>query len=265
MDSDNHLTQIGHVFVPSHNPGDHPSTLVTAQEQTLGTEMFFKPKNCSDSTYYHCCGLCFPVTYQGPTEKVWTSRGPVDFESSIQGLRRYLRDQSGRRCGQDDWVVQPRGTPNPTHRTDGEGSIVRTSQGKNYSWCKDDLQRDHPSGKTAIFDDDVWECRQQPANLNTWVAFNVFFHRAHWEQRSAVTTAGKVWCTAEVKNIYDVPPPAPPEEHNSEIDSLHSIAQGMKDHIHEMDWLAQAKAVLTSTNTALMTQLAQLTSAIGDM
>ena len=40
MTADDYLAQTGHTFVPPHNPGDYPPTLGTAQEQTLGTEIF---------------------------------------------------------------------------------------------------------------------------------------------------------------------------------------------------------------------------------
>ena len=33
--------------------------------------------------------------------------------------------------------------------------------------------------QTATFNDDIQECRQQPANLKTWAAFKVFFCSAH--------------------------------------------------------------------------------------
>ena len=78
-----------------------------------------------------------------------------------------------------------------------------------------------------------------------------------------VTTAGKGGYTAEVQNIYGVSPTTPPEENNAEIESLHASTQGIQDQIFDMDGLAQANTFLTSTNTTVMEQLAQLTRVMG--
>ena len=64
--------------------------------------------------------------------------------------------------------------------------------------------------------------------------------------------------TAVVQSIYEVPPPAPTEEHNKAIESLHTIAQGMQDQLHEMGRLAQPNAIVTLINMVVMSQLAQL-------
>ena len=90
----------------------------------------------------------------------------------------------------------------------------------------------------------------------------IFSYCAHRDQWRVVMTVGKGGYTAAVKNIYEVPPSDPLEEHNEAIESLHAIAQGMQDQRHEMDGLAQANSFLTSSNTAVMTQL---TAAMWDM
>ena len=77
--------------------------------------------------------------------------------------------------------------------------------------------------------------------------------------------AGKGGYTAAFQNIYSVPSPAPPEEHNVSIESLHVIAQCLQYQRHKVDGIVQANEFLTSTKTDVMVQLAQLTSAMGDM
>ena len=61
-----------------------------------------------------------------------------------------------------------------------------------------------------------------------------------------------------VKNICGVPPP-PQEENHEAIDNLNNIVQGIKMHRYNMEGLAQSNAVLTSSNTVVMAQLAQMT------
>ena len=50
------------------------------------------------------------------------------------------------------------------------------------------------------------------------------FHRAHREQKRAVTTAGKGGHTATVQNIYGAP--HPPEEHHETIDASTELRSG---------------------------------------
>ena len=61
----------------------------------------------------------------------------------------------------------------------------------------------------VIFNEIIREWRQQSANLKTWVKHKLFFHRAHQDQKRAVTTAGKGGYTATVQHIYSAPPPPP--------------------------------------------------------
>ena len=42
------------------------------------------------------------------------------------------------------------------------------------------------------------------------------------------------------------------------IDDIQSIVQGMQTQIYDLEELAQANAVVTSLNSAVMTQLAQM-------
>ena len=61
-----------------------------------------------------------------------------------------------------------------------------------------------------------------------------------------------------VQNIYGEPPP-PTEEHHEAIEDIQTIVQGMQAQIYDLEGLAQANSVLTSTNSMVMTQLAQMT------
>ena len=80
----------------------------------------------------------------------------------------------------------------------------------------------------------------------------------------AVTSAGKRRYTLAVQNIYNVPSP-PPEEHHKAINNFNAIVQGMQTQSYELEGLAQSNAVLTSSNSAVMVQLAQLTVAMNAM
>ena len=73
-----------------------------------------------------------------------------------------------------------------------------------------------------------------------------------------VTTTVKGGYTASVKNIFGVTPP-PPEEHHEAIDNLNTIIQGIRTQGYELEVLAQANTVLTSSKSAVMAQLAQIT------
>ena len=83
-------------------------------------------------------------------------------------------------------------------------------------------------------------------------------HQAHREQKRAVTTTGKGGYTATVQKIYGSPLPSP-EEHNKVIEDIPKIVQGMLTQGYDLEGLAQDIAVLTSSNYAVMAQLAQLT------
>ena len=111
---------------------------------------------------------------------------------------------------------------------------------------------------TEIFNDDIREWQRQATDNKTWKKFRIFFHQEYCKKRKAVTTAGKGGYTAVVHNIYGVPPP-PPEEHHEAIDHIAKIVQGMQMQIHKLEGLAQANALLTSSNTAVMDQLSHMT------
>ena len=90
------------------------------------------------------------------------------------------------------------------------------------------------------------------------------FHRSHHVQRNEVTAARKGGYTIAVQNIHGVMPP-PPEEHHNAVDNLNTIFQGMQNQIYELEGLAQANAVLTSSKYAVMAQLAHMTMAMNAM
>ena len=52
--------------------------------------------------------------------------------------------------------------------------------------------------------------------------------------------------------------PPPPEDHHETINDIHTIVQGMQMQIYDLEGLAQANTVLTSSNLVLMAQLAQM-------
>ena len=113
--------------------------------------------------------------------------------------------------------------------------------------------------QTATFNKDIRQWRRQYSELKTWASFKTFFHRAHWQQIRALTTTGKGGYTVTIQNLYDVLPP-PPEDHNEAVDFLNRIVKGMQNQSEEMEGLAQANAVLTSSNSAVMAQLEQITA-----
>ena len=45
--------------------------------------------------------------------------------------------------------------------------------------------------QTDVFNYDISKSRRQPANLNKWAAFKLFFHCMYQGRRRVVTTAGK--------------------------------------------------------------------------
>ena len=87
--------------------------------------------------------------------------------------------------------------------------------------------------------------------------FNLFFHRSHFDQRKAETTAGKGGYIVTVQNIYNVLPP-PPGEHHEATYHTNTIFQVIQMQIHKLEGLAQSNAILTSSNMVAMVQLAQM-------
>ena len=73
-----------------------------------------------------------------------------------------------------------------------------------------------------------------------------------------VNTAGRGRYKAEVQNIYGVLPP-PLEEHHEAINNLNNIVQGMKKQSYKLEGLEQANSLLTSSNSDVMSQLAEMT------
>ena len=70
--------------------------------------------------------------------------------------------------------------------------------------------------------------------------------------------------TAKVQNIYGAPPPST-EEHHEVIKDIQTIMQWMWTQTYELEGLAQANAVLTISNSAVMAQLSQTTVTMNDM
>ena len=78
------------------------------------------------------------------------------------------------------------------------------------------------------------------------------------------TTTLKEHYTAAVQKIYGIPPPLP-EEHHEAINDVHAIVQGIQTQSYDLGGLAQANTVLTSSNSAAMAQLAQITATMNYM
>ena len=67
-----------------------------------------------------------------------------------------------------------------------------------------------------------------------------------------------------VQNVNGAPPP-PPEEHHEAIEDIEKIVWGMQTQSYKLEVLAQADSVLTSSNSAVMTKLAQMNVTINTM
>ena len=67
-----------------------------------------------------------------------------------------------------------------------------------------------------------------------------------------------------VQNIYGVSPPHT-EDHHKAIDHINTMLQVIQTQIYELEVLAQANAVLTSSNAAIMAQLAHMTVTVNYM
>ena len=67
-----------------------------------------------------------------------------------------------------------------------------------------------------------------------------------------------------MQNVYGAPPP-PLEEHHEAIEDIQKILQGMQTQIYDLEGLAQANAVLTISNSAVMAQLSQITVTMNAM
>ena len=61
-----------------------------------------------------------------------------------------------------------------------------------------------------------------------------------------------------VQNIYCVPPP-PQEENHEVIESTKKTVQGIQTQSYEMEGMAQANEVLTSSKSLVMEQLEHMT------
>ena len=85
----------------------------------------------------------------------------------------------------------------------------------------------------------------------------IISHRAHREQKRAVTTAGKGGYTATVQNIYGAPPPSP-EEHHELIEDIQTIVKWMQKQGYDLEGLKQSNAVFTSSTSMVMAHLAQM-------
>ena len=70
--------------------------------------------------------------------------------------------------------------------------------------------------------------------------------------------------TSTAQNIYSETPPSP-EEHYEVIKDIQTIVQGMQTQGYELEGLAQANAVLTSSKYAVMAQFTHMTVTMNAM
>ena len=115
--------------------------------------------------------------------------------------------------------------------------------------------------QTANFNEYIWEWLRQSNEIKIWASLKSWFHRAHREQISAVITTGKGIYNAAVNNKYIVPPP-PPEDHYQAIEWFETIVHGKKNQSYRLELPTQANAVFTSSNSSVISQLAQSTVTI---
>ena len=59
--------------------------------------------------------------------------------------------------------------------------------------------------------------------------------------------------------------PPPPEEYHEAIENVNPIIQGIQAQSYKLEGLAQSNALLTSSNSAVMEQLSQLTVTMNSM
>ena len=86
----------------------------------------------------------------------------------------------------------------------------------------------------------------------------------HQEQKGAVITAVKGRYTATVQKIYGATTPSP-EDHHEVIKDIQTIVQGMQTQDYDLEGLEQSNAILTSSNSAVMAQLAHMTVTMNAM
>ena len=67
-----------------------------------------------------------------------------------------------------------------------------------------------------------------------------------------------------MQNIYDAPPPHP-EKYHELIEEIKTIVQGIRTQGYDLEVMAQANAVLTRSNSAVMSQLAHMNVTINAM
>ena len=118
--------------------------------------------------------------------------------------------------------------------------------------------------QTATINNNIREWIHRNTGLKLWATFQTFLHRSHCEKRRLVSYVGKGGYTRVIKDIFGVTPPLPEDNHYV-IEKLNNIVCRMQTQSYELEGLAQANAVLISSNLAVMAQLAQMTAAMSAM
>ena len=268
MTAEEYTEKTGFAFVPPYNPGDYPQSMGSAQEQALGTEKFrqnqalFQKKNAVDGALKKQIVTSVEPVLLSPLVDQRTGFGQVSTLTMLQHL--FSSYGAIDKIDLEDNSVKMMGRYDPTEPL--ARLIEQLEKGREFARAEGQTISDAMMmskgitllAQTGIFNYDIREWRQQSADLRTWSKCKYFPHRAHQEQKIAVTTAGKGGYTATVQKIYSAPPPSP-EEHHEAIEDIKKIVQGMRTQGYELEGLAQANAVLTSSNYAVTAQVAHMT------
>ena len=274
MTSKEYSAQTGLAFAPPHKRGDYLPTIGDTQEQALIIEKF--RKNQALFQKYTAVDIAFKKQIITAVEPVFLSPLVEQLTvflqfSTLTMLRHiFLRYGTIEEIDLEENTIKIMG-PYDSAETLAQ-LIDQLEKGREFTIAGGETIDNAmmvSKGITLLtqmvmFNEDTREWRCQTTDQKTWAHFKIFFHLAHLKQMKAVTTARKGGCTAAVQNIYCVMPP-PTEEHHESIDHINSIVQGMQTQSYELEVLAQANAVLISSNTVVMKQFAQMTVTINSM
>ena len=118
--------------------------------------------------------------------------------------------------------------------------------------------------QTATINNNIREWIHRNTGLKLWATFQTFLHRSHCEKRRLVSYVGKGGYTRVIKDIFGVTPPLPEDNHYV-IEKLNNIVCRMQTQSYELEGLAQANAVLISSNSEVMGKLSHMTVTMNAM
>ena len=200
--------------MPPHNPGNHPTTTENIQDQALGTEKFLQNKYlfrkyiAVDGDVKKQIIIEVEPVLLSPLMDQLTGFGQVYALNMLQHLS--LSYGKIDKINLEGNSVNMMGTYDPAEPL--ARLIDQLEKGREFAKAGGQMVAETmmvSKGITLlahmeIFNNNIrdWQC--QTSDQNTWEKFKILFHRAHSEQRKAVTTAGKGGYTEAVKNIYGV-------------------------------------------------------------